>query len=103
MTWRVSARQAWRETATTVGRAAANMSWRNDAKCRGLDPDMFYPRPNEKPLELAAKRVCAQCDVREECLAYATVFESDGIWGGMTDAERRQAAGRKPRRKSRSS
>ena len=43
--------------------------------------------------ESAAKRICAECPVRRECFDYAMrVHEPFGIWGGLTEAERRQLA-----------
>jgi WhiB family redox-sensing transcriptional regulator len=43
--------------------------------------------------EDAAKRVCAACPVRQECLDYALrVREQYGIWGGLTEVERRALA-----------
>ena len=43
--------------------------------------------------ESTAKRICADCPVRQECLDYAMrVHEPFGIWGGLTEAERRQLA-----------
>jgi WhiB family redox-sensing transcriptional regulator len=42
------------------------------------------------PLIGRAKRVCASCRVREECLAYAIeTNQVSGIWGGLTEDERR--------------
>jgi hypothetical protein len=41
--------------------------------------------------ETEAKRICARCPVKSPCLAYALgVHEALGIWGGSTEAERRQ-------------
>ena len=46
---------------------------------------------NRTPEEIeAAKAVCRQCDVREECLQYAIDSNQEyGIWGGLTEEERR--------------
>jgi WhiB family redox-sensing transcriptional regulator len=60
-----------------------------------MQSDVFYPGPCETPSarndrERAAKRVCASCAVRVECLAYALRSnEQLGVWGGMTENERR--------------
>jgi len=41
--------------------------------------------------ELRAKSICRICPVGAECLDYAmTIREPYGIWGGLTEAERRQ-------------
>lgn len=67
-----------------------------DAACRRVDPDLHHPVGGEssEPYQrqaAAAKQVCAVCAVRETCLAHAQQNgETDGIWGGMTPAERRQ-------------
>jgi WhiB family redox-sensing transcriptional regulator len=66
-----------------------NLSWRQHAACRGVDPDIFYPVSDEDAE--AAKAVCHQCPVREACLEYALVNrERDGVWGGATERERRR-------------
>jgi WhiB family redox-sensing transcriptional regulator len=46
-----------------------NLSWRQSAACRGVDPEIFYPVSDEEAE--AAKSVCGQCDVRETCLEFA--------------------------------
>ena len=66
-----------------------NLSWRNRAACRGVDPDIFYPVSEEDAVQ--AKAICAQCPVREACLEYALAArERDGVWGGATERERRR-------------
>ena len=74
-----------------------NLSWRQSAACRGVDPDIFYPASEEEADE--AKSVCAQCNVRQACLEHAlTARERDGVWGGATEKERRRIL--RQRRKS---
>jgi WhiB family redox-sensing transcriptional regulator len=74
-----------------------NLSWRQKAACRGLDPEIFYPA-SEDDAE-PAKAVCAVCVVRTPCLEYAlSNREHDGIWGGATEKERRRII--RQRRKS---
>lgn len=66
-----------------------NLSWRQRAACRGIDPDVFYPATDEEAAE--AKAVCSVCPVRETCLEYALGHrERDGVWGGATERERRR-------------
>ena len=75
-----------------------NLAWRQQARCRGVDPATFYPVSDEDDA-LEAKEICAECPVREPCLEYAiTAREKDGIWGGMTARERRRMI--RQRRKS---
>ena len=62
--------------------------WRKHAACRGLDPELFHPERGEVTDQ--AKHVCFGCPVRDECLTYAlTHFEKFGIWGGLSERERR--------------
>jgi WhiB family redox-sensing transcriptional regulator len=70
-------------------------SWFHDAACMGPNESAFISEPRESApqrhdRERRAKAVCARCPVREECLDYALrVREPLGIWGGLTDTERR--------------
>ena len=77
--------------------ASANLTWRQHAACRGLEPEVFYPVSDEQTEE--AKAICRECPVREPCLEYAlTNRERDGVWGGATERERRRMI--RQRRKS---
>lgn len=67
------------------------------AACRepGIDADLFFPVGDSGPAvrqAAAAKAVCARCPVVAQCRDWALASaEPDGIWGGMTAAERRIA------------
>ena len=64
-------------------------SWHDQANCLGVDPDLFFPERGASTRE--AKEVCRGCVVREACLEYAlTNGEKFGIWGGMSERERRR-------------
>jgi WhiB family redox-sensing transcriptional regulator len=64
-------------------------SWQDFANCLGVDPDLFFPERGASTRE--AKEVCRGCVVREECLEYALANgEKFGIWGGMSERERRR-------------
>jgi WhiB family redox-sensing transcriptional regulator len=64
-------------------------AWVADANCRGLDPELFFPERGVHTDE--AKAVCRRCDVQVECLTYAiNLGEKHGIWGGMSERERRR-------------
>lgn len=66
--------------------------WRDRAACRDLDTELFFPIGTTGPaLDQAeqAKAVCAGCPVRAECLAWALDSGQDGIWGGLTEDQRR--------------
>lgn len=64
-------------------------TWQAKANCLGVDPDMFFPERGASTRE--AKAVCNGCSVRDDCLEYALVNgEKFGIWGGLSERERRR-------------
>ena len=68
---------------------AGDESWREDALCAETDPEAFFPEKGGSTRE--AKRVCVGCAVRMECLEYAlSNDERFGIWGGLSERERRR-------------
>jgi WhiB family transcriptional regulator, redox-sensing transcriptional regulator len=74
---------SWAPTSTT------DESWRLDALCAETDPEAFFPEKGGSTRE--AKRVCGGCTVRAECLEAAlTNDERFGIWGGLSERERRR-------------
>jgi WhiB family redox-sensing transcriptional regulator len=63
--------------------------WQSRANCMGVDPDLFFPERGASTRE--AKEVCRGCVAREDCLEYALDNgEKFGIWGGMSERERRR-------------
>ena len=65
------------------------LSWQDRALCAQTDPEAFFPEKGGSTRE--AKRVCTSCDVRAECLEYALANdERFGIWGGLSERERRK-------------
>ena len=67
----------------------AELEWQDKALCAEVDPEMFYPEKGGSTRE--AKAVCRSCEVRAECLEYALDHaEAFGIWGGMSERERRR-------------
>ena len=83
--------------------------WRYEAKCRGMDTELWYPprdKTKYKAIATVSKAVCygrdglPECPVRKQCLLYADkIDEQHGIWGGMSHRER-NALKRKAKRKS---
>ena len=64
-------------------------SWRLDALCAETDPEAFFPEKGGSTRD--AKRVCSGCTVRAECLEFALANdERFGIWGGLSERERRR-------------
>lgn len=64
--------------------------WKAQGACAEHDPEVFFP---ERGADVdAAKRICAGCTVRRDCLVYALTppVERFGIWGGMSNRERRK-------------
>ncbi len=65
------------------------LAWQDRALCAQTDPETFFPNKGEPTRE--AKKVCLSCDVRSECLAYALNNEEKfGVWGGLSERERRR-------------
>ena len=65
------------------------LGWQERALCAQTDPEAFFPEKGGSTRE--AKRVCQSCDVRAECLEYALAHdERFGIWGGLSERERRR-------------
>ncbi len=65
------------------------LGWQERALCAQTDPEAFFPEKGGSTRE--AKKVCTGCDVKAECLEYA--LENDerfGIWGGLSERERRR-------------
>ncbi|GAB2870839.1 transcriptional regulator WblA [Myroides odoratimimus subsp. xuanwuensis] len=68
--------------------------WTTAAACRKAQPDQLFVRGAEQN---KAKQVCAGCPVRSECLAEALDNQIEwGVWGGMTERERRALLRRRP-------
>tara|TARA_R100000278_G_C5361113_1_gene125411 strand:+ start:260 stop:565 length:306 start_codon:yes stop_codon:yes gene_type:complete len=63
-------------------------SWKNKGACVGVEQDIFFPERGSSTR--LAKAVCRRCEVQEECLEYAVNNgEKFGIWGGLSERERR--------------
>lgn len=81
---------------------APSMKWRDDAACLDEDPELFFPIGAKEPAQFQieeAKQVCSRCDVRGACLLWALqVGEQYGVWGGLSEDERRGLRGRSPSR-----
>ncbi len=81
------------------------MDWRHVAACRDEDPELFFPIGNTGPALLQieeAKSVCRRCSVREECLQFALETGQDaGVWGGLSEDERRALKRRNARARAR--
>ena len=75
--------------ASWAGEDEGALGWQERALCAQTDPEAFFPEKGGSTRE--AKRVCTGCEVRAECLEYALARdERFGIWGGMSERERRR-------------
>lgn len=69
--------------------AIGELAWQDYANCRGADADLFFPERGASTRK--AKAICGECQVRNECLDFAIeIGEKFGIWGGMSERERRR-------------
>ena len=69
--------------------ADSALAWQADALCAQTDPEAFFPEKGGSTRD--AKRICTTCDVRDQCLEYALQNdERFGIWGGLSERERRK-------------
>ena len=68
-------------------------TWKDQARCVETDPESFFPSKGDRRGVNAAKRVCKNCPVMDECLQYALTFAAwnlPGIWGGTSERQRRE-------------
>ncbi|MFI1606949.1 WhiB family transcriptional regulator [Streptomyces griseofuscus] len=81
-----------------------NTDWRSRGACRAEDPELFFPIGNTGPALLQieeAKSVCRRCPVIERCLQWALeTAQPHGVWGGMSEDERRLMKRRAARRRA---
>jgi WhiB family transcriptional regulator, redox-sensing transcriptional regulator len=65
------------------------LAWQADSLCAQTDPEAFFPEKGGSTRD--AKRICASCEVKAQCLDYAlSNDERFGIWGGLSERERRK-------------
>lgn len=83
--------------ALTALHGAAKEYWQEQSLCKEADPEQFFP---EKGGATAlAKKLCKECPVKAQCLEFALANdERFGIWGGLSERERRKLNPRRPRR-----
>lgn len=73
-------------------RHAENLDWMEDARCVGMDPELFFPRKPKgaKPrnrrtdAQIIIENACNHCWVADQCLRYGrTIRATRGVWGGV--------------------
>jgi WhiB family redox-sensing transcriptional regulator len=81
---------------------AISVSWLFSGACADKDPELFFPVGSTGPALLQieqAKEVCRGCGVLDECRRWALSTRQDaGVWGGMSEEERRTLRHRRARR-----
>lgn len=76
-------------TVLTASEDDGVLAWQEQALCAQTDPEAFFPEKGGSTRE--AKKVCETCTVKQECLEYALAHdERFGIWGGLSERERRR-------------
>ena len=72
-----------------LGFQEGDTSWVRKAACREKDTSMFFPGRGDSQSMNAARKVCADCPVIDDCLAYAIRTDQEfGVWGGKSIRER---------------
>lgn len=69
----------------------SELDWFVDGSCRGKDSALWFPlEDSRRASSVPALRVCAGCDVKVECLAYAVANHIEhGVWGQTTPSQRK--------------
>ena len=89
-------------TPATAARPAPDSrpDWRDQAACRDADPELFFPDDDIRSARAqvkTAKLICRGCPVSATCLSWALASGQEaGIWGGLTEDERRRLHRRGP-------
>jgi WhiB family redox-sensing transcriptional regulator len=88
----------------SMARGSSESDWRHRAICRDEDPELFFPVGTSGPalMQIAeAKSVCRRCPVVSECLQWALEAGQDsGVWGGLSENERRALKRHRARRRA---
>ena len=85
-----------RAVASKLASLETDARWQDVSACKGMDPTLFFGPEHPETVkekrdrEEAAKAVCDTCPVKQACLEYALeAREGYGIWGGLTELERK--------------
>ena len=89
MSWGEIPEQALGDLTELIDATEEEQDWQERALCAQTDPEAFFPEKGGSTRE--AKRICLGCEVKDECLEYALAKdERFGIWGGLSERERRK-------------
>ena len=82
------------EVAGATVRSPWVTDWAQQAVCTKTEPDALFVRGAAQQV---AKQVCVGCPVIAECLADSLDNHTEfGVWGGMTERQRRALLKRRP-------
>ncbi|WP_313673314.1 WhiB family transcriptional regulator [Mycolicibacterium sp.] len=78
-----------------------NQGWRARAACAGRSPNLWFPEgAGNSAATQEAVAICRSCPVRTQCAEYALAQpENFGIWGGLTQDDRKNLTLARPRRR----
>jgi WhiB family redox-sensing transcriptional regulator len=89
----MSARLGIAQGSHKPARNRRDTAWKDRAACAGSAVDFF---PDERANPAPALQICRSCPVTRECLAYARKYKQAGIWGGMTEKQRKRRSKEPP-------
>lgn len=70
-------------------RPRGDLAWLANARCEGMDPELFFPRKSDAQKEIV--KFCLGCPVRLDCLQFALDMPAEyGVLGGTTQDERKR-------------
>lgn len=78
-----------------------DVAWQDQGLCRSMDPEIWFSTEDESredriAREARAKEICHRCPVMLACREFAlSTREPYGVWGGMTEGERRRTLERR--------
>lgn len=76
--------------------AVGLLDWQSLAACRGMRRDLFFPE-YEWMIEPSVIATCETCPVRDICRQWAIDHDEVGVWGGLTDEQRRAISAQRER------
>jgi WhiB family redox-sensing transcriptional regulator len=65
------------------------VSWKDQAACLAADPEAFFPASSSAEAAEEAKKWCRICPVWQPCRDEALATAAEGVWGGLSERERR--------------
>jgi Transcription factor WhiB len=73
-----------------------SLTWMDDAVCRGLPVEWFFPERGDHESRILGQMCCEECPVQERCYDFGLAHEEQvGIWGGTSAKERQEIVGRR--------